>query len=123
MINFQKDDKGETNMLKEELVRDICEKYLNETINEVGGIGYGYDDDDKPDYSHMLVTFYGGDNSGTGDKGKWVRYLTAIKELVEKLETEFDNVWLINLDVDCPDDVFSIHIAVQNEEDEGELDG
>ena len=108
-------------MLKENLVRDICEKYLNETINEVGGIGYGYDDDDKPDHSHMIVTFYGGDNSGTSDKGKWTRYLTAIKELVERLETEFDNVWLINLDVDCPDDVFSIHIAVMK--NEGELDG
>lgn len=110
-------------MLKEELVRDICEKYLNETINEVGGIGYGYGDDDKPDHSHMIVTFYGGDNSGTGDKGKWARYLTAIKELVESLETEFDYVWLIKLDVDCPDDVFTVQIAVQNKEDEGELDG
>jgi hypothetical protein len=123
IINFQKDDKGEANMLKEELVRDICEQYLNEAINEVGGIRYGYEDDDEPDYSHMIITFYGGDNSDTGDKGKWARYLTVIKELVEKLETEFDNVWLVDLDVDCPDDVFSIHIAVRTKEDEGELDG
>lgn len=108
-------------MLKENFVRDICEQYLNENINEVGGIGYGYDDD-EPDYSHMIVTFYGGDNSGTADKGKWARYLTAIKELVEKLEKEFDNVWLVDLDVDCPDDVFSVQIAVRNEENEGECD-
>jgi hypothetical protein len=111
----------------EKMVREICKKHLtyshlvNETIRSIGDIGYGYYDDDEPDYSHMIVTFHGGDNSGTGDKGKWARYLTAIKELVESLETEFDNVWLIKLDVDCPDDVFSIHIAVMK--DEGELDG
>ncbi len=121
-----KDEKA----IRDIVIRDICEKHhliyshlVNETIHSIGDIRYGYDDDDEPDYSHMIITFYGGDNSGTGDKGKWVRYLTAIKELVESLETEFDKVWLIKLDVDCPDDVFSVQIAVHNEEDEGELDG
>jgi hypothetical protein len=110
-----KDEKA----IRDIVLRDICKKHhltyshlVNETIHSIGDIGYGYDDDNEPDYSHMIITFYGGDNSGTGDRGKWARYLTAIKELVESLETEFDKVWLINLDVDCPDDVFSVQIAV-----------
>ena len=105
----------------DQIIRDICKKkhlmyshLVNQTIHEVGDIIYGLSDDDKPDYNRMVITFYGGDNSGTGDRSKWARYLTAIKELIESLETEFDNVWLIKLDVNCLDDLFSVQIAVRN---------
>jgi hypothetical protein len=101
-------------MLTEEQVRPICERYLNDTINEVGMICYGYDEEET-DYSHMLVTFYGGENACVSDKGKWSNYLINIKNLVEDLEMEFDKVWLVTLSVDCPDDVFSLVVAVKKE--------
>ena len=101
-------------MLTEELVRPICEKYLNDTIDEVGMICYGYDEEET-DHSHMLVTFYGGENACVSDKGKWSNYLINIKNLVEDLEMEFDKVWLVTLSVDCPDDVFSLVVAVKKE--------
>ena len=102
------------NMLTEEQVRPICEQYTNDIIDSVLEIGYDTDHNDQPIYRYILVTFCGGDNSGTSEKGKWVKYLTAAKELIEHLDNEFDSVWVTNLDVDCSDDVFYLTVAVKD---------
>lgn len=98
-----------------EIVRGICKKYLNETIKQIGCMGY-----ELNDYSYMVVNFLGGDNSGTNEKGKWIKYLNAIKELVENLETEFDIVSIIDMDIDCSDDEFCVTVSLRNKDDKGE---
>lgn len=92
------------NTKNEEIVRDKCKKYLNETINVIGHTEYGY--------GIVLVTFYGGDISSSNKKGEWIKYLNALKELLEGLESEFDKVWLIDLNSGYVNDVFSVRIAI-----------
>ena len=81
------------------------QKHLNETINAVGHIEYGYG-------SIVVVTFYGGVISSTHKKGEWVKYLNALKDLIEGLETEFDKIWLVDLNSGYVNDIFSARIAI-----------
>ena len=89
---------------EKKVVIDKCKKHLNETINGIGHTEYGY--------GIMVVTFYGGDISSTHKKGEWVKYLNALKELLEGLETEFDKIWLVDLNSGYVNDVFSARIAI-----------
>lgn len=97
------------NTKNKEIVRDKCKKHLNETINGIGHTEYGY--------GIVLVTFYGGDISSTNKKGEWVKYLNALKELLEGLETEFDKVWLVDLNSGYVNDIFSVRIAIVDKEE------
>ena len=99
-----------------EEIKSICNKYTNSIITKVGNVSYGYCVNNQPDFTHRIVKFYGGENGCIGDRGKWSRYLSAIKKLVEDLETEFDHVWVESTFIDSIDDVFSVRIAVQNKE-------
>jgi len=64
---------------------------------------------DRPYY---IVNFGGGANGG-GDNSKWITYLALIKKVLAKIKKEFEKVWLIDLDNDCADDVWTLRIAVQ----------
>ena len=55
---------------------------------------------------YLLIRIFGGENG----PGKWAKYLTDIKKIV----SEFDG-WVISLDNDVPDDVWDLHIGIQEE--------
>ena len=55
---------------------------------------------------YLVIRFFGGENG----PGKWEKYLTDIKKIV----SEFDG-WVISLDNDVLDDVWDLHIGVQEE--------
>ena len=88
----------------EEIVRNKCKKHLNEIINGIGRT--------ENRYGVVVVTFYGGDISSTHKKGEWVKYLNALKDLIEGLETEFDKLWLVDLNAGYLNDIFSARIAI-----------
>ena len=53
---------------------------------------------------YLVIRIFGGENG----PGKWEKYLTDIKKIV----SEFDG-WVISLDNDVLDDVWDLHIGVQ----------
>lgn len=55
---------------------------------------------------HLIIRIFGGENGS----GKWEKYLTDIKKIV----SEFDG-WVISLDNDVLDDVWDLHIGIQEE--------
>ena len=40
-------------------------------------------------------------------------YLEDVKKIVERLMCRFSDVWLINWENDCPDDVFYLEIGLR----------
>ena len=55
---------------------------------------------------YLILRIFGGENG----PGKWSKYLEDIKKIV----SEFDG-WVISLDNDVPDDVWDLHIGIQEE--------
>lgn len=55
---------------------------------------------------YLVIRIFGGENG----QGKWEKYLTDIKKIV----SEFDG-WVISLDNDVLDDVWDLHIGIQEE--------
>lgn len=63
-------------------------------------------DPSQLDYYGVIV--HGGQNGS----GKWSTYLLALHELLERLEDTFQDVWIISMDIDVPDDVFDVEIGI-----------
>ena len=55
--------------------------------------------------NHYVVTLYGGLNGC----GRLHNYLHDIQKIIN----QFDNVWLVNWDNDCPDDVWVLKIGIR----------
>ena len=55
---------------------------------------------------YLVIRIFGGENG----PGKWEKYLTDIKKIV----SEFDG-WVVSLDNDVLDDVWDLHIGIQEE--------
>lgn len=64
---------------------------------------------DRTEYyaPYAVAEFYGGLN-GPGD---WFEYMKDITTLFDILQSEYD-CWLVNLENDCPDDVFTLKIGI-----------
>jgi len=67
-----------------------------------------------------IINFGGGANGGGGDK-KRVTYLALVKKVVKKIQEEFKHVWMLDWTNDCPDDVWTLRICVNPEDEETKL--
>jgi D-serine dehydratase len=65
---------------------------------------------DRTEYyaPYVVVEFYGGLNGS----GNWVEYMKDITSMFNILQSEY-NCWLVNLENDCPDDVFTLKIGIR----------
>ena len=91
----------ETNVLDNELKQyETDEKTSNIRLDKVFAVSFGHDE-----YVHYVAKFYGGLN---GD-GKWIDYIQDIQKI---LKGEKDS-YIIKLDVDVPDDVWTLYIGLQ----------
>jgi hypothetical protein len=69
---------------------------------------------------HLIVTIYGGANGGgfRGMESNWPYYMSLIRKFLGKL-LNYDNgnmikdVWLIDLDNDCCDDVWTLRLGIE----------
>lgn len=86
-------------MITENVIRELIEKAiprthskitLKEIINK---------------NTHYVVTLYGGLNG----YGRLHNYLNDVQEIIN----QFDNVWLVTWDNDCPDDVWILRIGIR----------
>lgn len=83
---------------------------IKKIVDEFPNSKMTLDDFAKNDkYDHVVVAISGGLNGN----GKWADYMEDLKELFKKLQAEFGHVWLMNLDNDCPDDVWYLMIGVE----------
>lgn len=57
----------------------------------------------KVNDDHYVVKMYGGLNG----RGEWSKYLEDIKSIID-----FTPSWIIKLDVDVPDDVWTLYIGI-----------
>ena len=60
-------------------------------------------------YKHHVIYLHGGQNGN----GRWIDYMKDMTNIILKLCTKFDNVYLIKWDVDVDDDVFDIWIGIK----------
>lgn len=86
-------------MIGENCIRELIEKTLPRThskitLHEIVNKG-----------NHYVVTLYGGLNGC----GRLHNYLNDVQEIIN----QFNNVWLVNWDNDCPDDVWVLKIGVR----------
>ena len=58
---------------------------------------------------YYIATIFGGDNG----PAKWTKYLNNIKRLVNELSKKFKFVWIIDLENDCLDDVYTLRVGVE----------
>lgn len=50
---------------------------------------------------------------GLNGNGNWNDYLADIQKIFDLFSKNFKSVWLVKLDNDCPDDVFTLSIGVR----------
>lgn len=88
-------------------------KYLNEDVSnyltqfkDKTGLYFNDFSEIHPDY--VVAGFYGGLNGN----GKWTNYIRDISELITILSSDY-NCWLISLENDCLDDVFTLKLGVK----------
>lgn len=86
-------------MINENVIKDLIEKTLSRThskitLNEIVNKN-----------NHYIVTLYGGLNG----YGRLHNYLNDVQEIIN----QFDNVWLINWNNDCLDDVWVLKIGIR----------
>lgn len=86
-------------MINENIIRKLIEKTLPRTYSKITL------DEIINKNNHYVVTLYGGLNG----YGRLHNYLNDVKEIIN----QFDNVWLINWDNDCPDDVWVLKIGIR----------
>ena len=63
----------------------------------------------KDQYGTMVVDLSGGWNGN----GTWDTYFGALKELIERLAKKEVDAWLIQMENDCPDDMFTASIGLK----------
>lgn len=93
-------EKGETDSL------DLGKVYLAE---------YDFEGTTK---SHYVIVLFGGLNGS----GKWTNYFQTLINVFDKLDEKCEDCWLIELDNDCADDVYTAYIGLDIKEtklDEG----
>ena len=62
---------------------------------------------------HFIAIIEGGDN-GSLDSQRWLRYLESVKKLIAQMfKHGCGDVWLIDFNNDCLDDVFTLRIGFQ----------
>ena len=62
---------------------------------------------------YFIGILYGGDN-GSSDPQKWLRYLESVKKLIAQMfKHGCGDVWLVDFNNDCLDDVFTLRIGFQ----------
>lgn len=71
----------------------------------VNAYSYASEEDDQ---EYFTVTVFGGKNGN----GIWSNYLKVLADLVLRLESEFDDVWIRKWNIDTLDDVFDVEIAI-----------
>lgn len=86
-------------MISENCIKELIEKTIPRThskitLHEIINKG-----------NHYVVTLYGGLNGC----GRLHNYLNDVQEIIN----QFDNVWLVNWDNDCPDDVWTLKIGIR----------
>lgn len=62
----------------------------------------------KDEYGTMVVDLSGGWNGN----GTWDTYFGALKEFIERLAKKEVDAWLIEMENDCPDDVFTASVGL-----------
>ena len=65
------------------------------------------------DSRHTIIYLSAGKNG----PGNWLDYLDDLKSLFVNLNKHFDDVWLIKIKNDVPDDIHDIFIGVSKESD------
>lgn len=102
--------KNLTEQLTEYLNEGICE-FCNLTektsklqVNDIVELH------DRTEYyaPYVVVEFYGGLNGS----GNWFEYMKDITNMFDILQPEY-NCWLVNLENDCPDDLFTLKIGIR----------
>lgn len=58
---------------------------------------------------YYIATIFGGDNG----PANWPKYLNQFKKLVNGLKKKFKMIWVIDLENDCLDDVYTLRIGVE----------
>ena len=74
---------------------------------------------------HLIATIYGGANGGgfRGIESNWPFYLSLVRKFVDKI-LDYDNgnmfkdVWLIDWDNDCCDDVWTLRLGLELSDEE-----
>lgn len=110
--NYRKEPQNELQSILGRCVQGVVEKYENMFV-ELNHPKICYNNED-----YLVVQIYGGRN-GTGD---WITYWKELEQfLIELSETRYDyqgahyscDVWVIRLENDCMDDVFTLYIGVK----------
>jgi len=97
--------------MKKELEKQIKE-FLKQIGNKNTKLRFGKFEEvnigktDQPIY--YTLSLYGGLNG----RGQFLFYMEDVSELVKKLMTRFNSVWLIEWKNDCLDDVFIIDLGM-----------
>lgn len=86
-------------MISENCIRELIEKILSKTHSKITLHEIVNKD------NHYVVTLYGSLNGC----GRLHNYLNDVQEIIN----QFDNVWLINWDNDCLDDVWVLKIGIR----------
>lgn len=84
-------EKGETDSL------DLGKVYLAE---------YDFEGTTK---SHYVIVLFGGLNGC----GKWKNYFQTLINVFDKLDEKCEDCWLIELDNDCADDVYTAYVGLK----------
>lgn len=88
------------------------DKYDQKTVEIFGGL------DDMPFYKDEYGTFDVDITGGWNGNGDWGTYFGALEEFIRKLAREKIRAWLINMDNDCCDDVFTASFGLRKEKEE-----
>ena len=87
-------------------LEQIVNKYDNEKRSRIRFHEYGRDE-----YGTNIITIYGGLNGC----GEWDDYLEDILSLYNDLSEKY-HVWIVDLDVDCCDDVWTLLFGIRNKD-------
>jgi len=94
------------------LIQDI-DKFLKEEISEIfllskDKCNLSFSDFIESSDDHIVAEFYGGLNGS----GKWTDYITIISCLIKTINLKYD-CWLVSLNNDCLDDVFTLKLGIK----------
>lgn len=89
---------------------DIVNEELSEVANEETGLQSSKEIEiyDTP-YKYFAVTLHG----GRTDTGYWSNYFNTLSDFLNRLESIFEDAWVIKVDVNTEDSVFDIKIGVK----------